>query len=76
MVKQLWAYIRSLLTLTRSPLTLTRSLLTHTQVVKQLWKYIKENDRQNPDKKTEIIPDDKMKKVFGPARFTVMRLVF
>ena len=50
--------------------------MTHTQVVKQLWKYIKENDRQNPDKKTEIIPDDKMKKVFGSARFTVMRLVF
>jgi len=42
----------------------------------QWTKYIKENDLQNPDKKTEIIPDDKMKKVFGPARFTVMRLVF
>jgi hypothetical protein len=49
--------------------------LSHTQVVKQLWAYIKANDLQNPSKKTEIIPDDKMKKVFGPARFTVMRLI-
>ncbi|KAJ3192956.1 hypothetical protein HK101_005685 [Irineochytrium annulatum] len=33
--------------------------------VKKLWAYIKEHDLQNPAKKTEIINDDAMKKVFG-----------
>ena len=45
--------------------------LPRTEVVKQLWAYIKANDRQNPSNKKEIIPDSKMKPVFGKDKFTV-----
>ena len=37
--------------------------LPRTEVVKQLWAYIKGNELQNPANKSQIIPDDKMKKV-------------
>jgi chromatin remodeling complex protein RSC6 len=36
-----------------------------TQVTKKLWDYIKANKLQNPEKKSEILADDKLKKVFG-----------
>jgi upstream activation factor subunit UAF30 len=44
--------------------------LPRTQVVKGLWAYIKEHNLQNPDNRMQIIPDGKMKRVFGPDRFT------
>ena len=37
--------------------------LPRTEVVKQLWAYIKGNELQNPANRSQIIPDDKMKKV-------------
>ena len=45
--------------------------LPRTEVVKQLWAYIKANDRQNPSNKKEIIPDSKMMPVFGKKAFSV-----
>jgi len=39
--------------------------LPRTQVVKLLWAYIKKNNLQNPKNKREIVPDDKLSKVFG-----------
>ncbi len=35
------------------------------QVVKNLWVYIKKNELQDPKNKREIIPDEKLAKVFG-----------
>ena len=35
------------------------------QVVKNLWVYIKKNNLQDPQKKRNIIADDKLKVVFG-----------
>lgn len=46
-------------------------LYTGCEVVRQLWAYIKSNELQNPAKKSEILPDGKMKKVFGKEPFTV-----
>jgi len=45
--------------------------LPRTEMVKGLWSYIKSNDLQNPKNKSEILPDSKMKKVFGAKPFTV-----
>lgn len=39
--------------------------IPRTEVVKLLWKYIKENNLQNPKNKREIVPDEKLAKVFG-----------
>jgi chromatin remodeling complex protein RSC6 len=39
--------------------------LSRTEVTKRLWAYIKQNRRQDPNKKRMIIPDDKLKKLFG-----------
>lgn len=36
-----------------------------TQVVKDIWNYIKEHNLQNPDNKKEIICDDKLRPIFG-----------
>ena len=35
------------------------------QVTKKLWAYIKKHDRQNPKNRRNIIPDEKLAKVFG-----------
>ena len=45
--------------------------LPRTEMVKGLWAYIKDNGLQNPKNKSEILPDAKMKKVFGAKPFTV-----
>ena len=37
--------------------------MARTQVTKELNNYIKENNLQNPDKKTFINPDEKLKKL-------------
>jgi len=39
--------------------------LPRTEVVKQLWVYIKKNNLQNPANKRNILADDKLKAVFG-----------
>ncbi len=36
-----------------------------TEVVKQLWVYIKKHNLQNPANKRNILADDKLKPVFG-----------
>ena len=48
--------------------------LPRTEMVKQLWAYIKANELQNPKNKSEILPDSKMKPVFGSKPFTVPHL--
>ncbi|MFZ2167828.1 MAG: SWIB/MDM2 domain-containing protein [Minisyncoccia bacterium] len=55
------------------PLTLSPELeavigagpMPRTEVVKQLWVYIKKHDLQNPANKRNILADDKLKPVFG-----------
>lgn len=39
-----------------------------TEVVKLLWVYIKKHDLQDPKNKRNIIPDDKLAKVFGSKK--------
>jgi upstream activation factor subunit UAF30 len=39
--------------------------MPRSEVVKQIWVYIKKNDLQNPKNKRNILADDKLKKVFG-----------
>ncbi len=39
--------------------------MPRTEVVKQLWVYIKKNDLQNPENKRNILADENLKKVFG-----------
>ncbi|ODQ63383.1 hypothetical protein NADFUDRAFT_84510 [Nadsonia fulvescens var. elongata DSM 6958] len=39
--------------------------LARTEATRLIWKYIKANNLQNPEKKTEIICDDVMKPIFG-----------
>lgn len=41
-----------------------KARLPRTEVIRSLWNYIKENNLQNPEKKTEIICDDKLFAVF------------
>lgn len=43
--------------------------MARTDIVKQLWQYIREHELQNPENKREIILDDRMKAVFGCDRF-------
>lgn len=38
--------------------------LSRPQVVKHLWRYIKENDLQNPQNKKEILCDPNLKAIF------------
>ena len=39
--------------------------MPRTQVTKKLWAYIKRHDRQDPKNRRNIIPDEKLAKVFG-----------
>ena len=39
--------------------------MPRTEVTKKLWAYIKKHKRQNPENKRNIIPDEKLSKVFG-----------
>ena len=39
--------------------------LARTEVTKKVWEYIKAKDLQNPSNKRQIVPDDKLSKVFG-----------
>jgi chromatin remodeling complex protein RSC6 len=50
-----------------------------TEITKKLWAYIKKNELQNPKNKREIVPDEKLAKVFGTKEgvdmFQMTRLV-
>ena len=39
--------------------------MPRTEVTKKLWAYIKEHNRQDPNNKRFIVPDDKLAKVLG-----------
>lgn len=39
--------------------------MPRSEVVKEIWVYIKKHDLQNPKNKRNIIADDKLKPVFG-----------
>ncbi|MCX6787393.1 MAG: SWIB/MDM2 domain-containing protein [Candidatus Kaiserbacteria bacterium] len=39
--------------------------MPRTEVVKQLWVYIKKHDLQNPSNKRNILADEKLKAIFG-----------
>jgi len=39
--------------------------MPRSEVVKQIWVYIKKHDLQNPANKRNILADDKLKPVFG-----------
>jgi upstream activation factor subunit UAF30 len=55
------------------PMTLSADLeavvgkgpMPRSEVVKQIWAYIKKHDLQNPKNKRNILADDKLKTVFG-----------
>lgn len=53
--------------------------MPRTAVVQKLWDYIKKNKLQNPKNKREIVPDEKLAKVFGSKEpvdmFKMTRLV-
>jgi chromatin remodeling complex protein RSC6 len=39
--------------------------MPRSEVVKQIWVYIKKHDLQNPKNKRNILADDKLKPIFG-----------
>ena len=39
--------------------------MPRTEVTKQIWVYIKKHKRQDPENMRNIIPDEKLAKVFG-----------
>ena len=39
--------------------------MPRSEVVKQLWVYIKKHDLQNPENKRNILADDKLRPLFG-----------
>ena len=53
-------------------------MCTRQEALKGVWAYIKANDLQNPAAKREILPDEKLKAVFGQDKATmyeVMKLI-
>ncbi len=49
--------------------------LPRTEVVKQLWVYIKKHDLQNPANKRNILADDKLKAIFaGKGEVTMFEM--
>ncbi|WP_213318694.1 SWIB/MDM2 domain-containing protein [Chlamydiifrater volucris] len=41
--------------------------MPRTDIIKRLWEYIKKNGRQDPKNKRNILPDEKLAKVFGTS---------
>ena len=64
------------------PLTLSPELqavvgagpMPRTEVVKQLWVYIKAHNLQNPSNKRNILADDKLKAIFGKGEVTMFEM--
>ena len=49
--------------------------MPRSEVVKQIWAYIKKHDLQNPANKRNILADDKLKAVFaGKAEVTMFEM--
>ncbi|KAK1230476.1 hypothetical protein PQX77_006404 [Marasmius sp. AFHP31] len=48
--------------------------LSRPQVVKQLWEYIKSNERQNPQDKREIICDDNLRAIFNADKIDMFKM--
>lgn len=48
--------------------------MPRTEVVKQLWVYIKKHNLQNPKNKRNILADDKLKPIFGKAEVTMFEM--
>lgn len=48
--------------------------MPRTEVVKQLWVYIKKHDLQNPKNKRNILADDKLKPIFGKSEVTMFEM--
>lgn len=48
--------------------------LPRSEVVSKMWKYIKENNLQNPANKREIIADAKLKPIFGVDKCTMFEM--
>lgn len=46
----------------------TNSPMPRTEVMKKLWDYIKKHKLQDPQNKRNIIPDQKLSKVFGSSQ--------
>jgi upstream activation factor subunit UAF30 len=49
-------------------------IMARTDIVKELWNYIRENNLQNPSNKREIILDEAMQKVFECKMFTMFTM--
>lgn len=45
--------------------------MPRTEVTKKIWAYIKKNNLQDPKNKRNIIPDEKLAKVFGKGKKAV-----
>ncbi|KAJ3855220.1 hypothetical protein EV368DRAFT_79834 [Lentinula lateritia] len=48
--------------------------LSRPQVVKQLWVYIKENERQNPDNRREILCDHNLRAIFNVDKIDMFKM--
>ena len=48
--------------------------LPRTEVVSEVWKYIKKNNLQNESNKREILADDKLKAVFEKDKVTMFEM--
>ncbi len=48
--------------------------LPRTEVTKKLWEYIKSNQLQDPNKKTMINADDKLKPIFGKPQVSMFEM--
>ena len=50
------------------------SPLPRGEVVSKIWEYIRSHNLQNPEKRREILADDKLTKVFGTDKVTMFEM--
>ena len=48
--------------------------ISRPQVAKKVWAYIKKHKLQDPQKRREIVADEKLKPVFGKARLDMFQM--
>ena len=68
------AFMRPLMPSSALAVLIGASPLPRTQVVKKLWAYIKKNDLQDKKNRRNIVPDEKMKAVFGGRTFSMFEM--